>query len=67
MNTGQPRKAFAFFDGQNLYHSAKAAFGYTYPNSDTVALAQAVCSAQGWTCTNVRFYTGVPDASDSPF
>jgi hypothetical protein len=28
------KRAIAFFDGQNLFHHAKAAFGYTYPNFD---------------------------------
>ena len=53
--------AVAFFDGQNLFHHAKAAFGYNYPNFDPSLLAQAVCAAEGWKLTQVRFYTGVPD------
>lgn len=60
-------RAVAFFDGQNLFHSAKAAFGYPFPNFDPVALAKAVCAAQGWQVQGVRFYTGVPDAADNPF
>jgi uncharacterized LabA/DUF88 family protein len=59
-------RAIAFFDGQNLFHSAKAAFGHKYPNYDPVALAAAVCAAKGWKCEQVRFYTGVPDVSDKP-
>ena len=35
-------RAIVFFDGQNLYHGAKEAFGYTYPNFDPAALARAV-------------------------
>lgn len=62
-----PIRAVAFFDGQNLFHCAKAAFGYTFPNYDPTALAHAVCAAQGWHCTGVRFYTGVPDATDNAF
>lgn len=61
------KRAIAFFDGQNLFHCAKAAFGYTYPNYDPVALANAICSQQQWQNCGVRFYTGVPDASDNPF
>ena len=53
--------AVAFFDGQNLFHHAKAAFGYYYPNFDPRKLAQAVCDTEGWSLTQVRFYTGVPD------
>ncbi len=60
-------RAISFFDGQNLFHSAKAAFGHRYPNYDPVALAKAVCAAKGWECREVRFYTGVPDAADKPF
>lgn len=33
------KRAVAFFDGQNLFHSAKRAFGYTFPNYDPVLLA----------------------------
>lgn len=56
------KRAIAFFDGQNLFHSAKAAFGYAYPNFDPQKLAAAVASAQGWRLTGTRFYTGVPSA-----
>jgi uncharacterized LabA/DUF88 family protein len=61
------KRAVAFFDGQNLFHSAKAAFGYSFPNYDPHALAHAVCDSQGWKCTGVRFYSGVPDATDNAF
>lgn len=55
----------AFVDGQNLFHSAREAFGYTYPNYDVAALAAAVCRGKGWNPTQTRFYTGVPDAGDN--
>jgi uncharacterized LabA/DUF88 family protein len=57
----------AFFDGQNLYHAARAAFGHTYPSYDVKALAESVCQRQGWELAQVRFYTGVPDPSDNEF
>ena len=60
------KKAVAFFDGQNLFHAVKAAFGYSFPNFDPLRLAEAVCAAQGWTLTRARFYTGVPSAQDNP-
>lgn len=63
----EQKRAIAFFDGQNLFHCAKAAFGYTYPNYDPAALAQEVCAQQGWNCAGVRFYTGIPDAADNAF
>lgn len=63
----QTKRAVAFFDGQNLFHSAKAAFGYPFLNYDPVALTKAVCAGQGWQVEGMRFYTGVPDAADNPF
>lgn len=61
------KRAAFFFDGQNLFHSAKAAFGYKFPNYNVRALAAMVCEARGWNIGPVRFYTGVPDAEDKPF
>ena len=60
-----PRRAIAFVGGQNLFHSARAAFGYQVPNYDVVALTQAVCRSRGWKVAQVRFYTGVPDRGDN--
>jgi hypothetical protein len=37
-----PKRAIVFFDGQNLYHAARKAFGYTFPNFDPVALVTAI-------------------------
>jgi uncharacterized LabA/DUF88 family protein len=62
-----PIRAVTFFDGQNLFHSAKEASGYKWPNCDPAALSKAVCASHGWDCVGMRFYTGVPDASDKPF
>ena len=53
-----------FIDGQNLYHSIRESFGYTYPNYDVLALARRLCQDKGWELAQVRFYTGVPDLSD---
>jgi uncharacterized LabA/DUF88 family protein len=61
------KRAIAFIDGQNLFHAAKDAFGYTYPNYDAGALARSVCASQGWDCVGVQFYTGVPEATDHAF
>lgn len=60
------KRTIAFVDGQNLFHSAKIAFGYTYPNYDVKKLAAAVCVRQGWQLIQTRFYTGVPEATDDP-
>ena len=40
------KRAIIFFGGQNLFHGAKEAFGYTYPNYDPVDLAKAVCGQE---------------------
>ncbi len=61
------KRTIAFVDGQNLFHTAKEAFGCSYPNYDGRALAEAVCRSQGWSLIETRFYTGVPDAADDPF
>jgi uncharacterized LabA/DUF88 family protein len=60
------KRAVTFVDGQNLYRSVKEAFGYHYPNYDLQKLSEAVCQSRGWNLTQVRFYTGVPDATDDP-
>jgi len=38
-----------------------------YPNYDVLALADAVCRTRGWTLSQARFYTGIPDPIDNPF
>jgi hypothetical protein len=63
---GTPR-AHVFIDGQNLFRSAKAAFGYSYPNCDPVALASLVCERQSLRCAGVHFYTGIHRARENPF
>lgn len=62
----QVKRAVVFVDGQNLFHAAREAFGYTYPSYDVSALAKRVCIGQGWKLDQVRFYTGIPDAGDNP-
>ncbi len=61
------KRTIAFVDGQNLYHTARNDFGYTYPNYDVQKLAQAVCASHGWQMERVRFYTGVPSPADNAF
>ncbi|MGA3081057.1 MAG: NYN domain-containing protein [Terracidiphilus sp.] len=61
------KRAVTFVDGQNLFHSAKDAFGYIFPNFDIRLLAQTVCAAQGWDFLECRFYTGVPNPEDNAF
>jgi uncharacterized LabA/DUF88 family protein len=61
------KRTVVFVDGQNLFHAARESFGYTYPNYDVLALARSICGRMGWDLLQVRFYTGVPDASDDAF
>lgn len=63
------KRVIAFVDGQNLYHTVKAAFGYSFPNYDIRKLAEEVCAtkeADGWTLCDVHFYTGIPSVIDEP-
>ncbi len=61
------KRTIIFVDGQNLFHAAKAAFGYPYPNYDIKLLSEKICSTQGWPISEIRFYTGIPDLQDDPF
>jgi uncharacterized LabA/DUF88 family protein len=61
------KRTISFIDGQNLYHSVRESFGYTYPNYDVVCLSREICGQKGWELNQVRFYTGVPDQKDDPF
>jgi len=68
MPTEPPEKrAVVFIDGQNLFHGVREAFGYTYPNYDVAALAGRLCQRHGWTLTQIRFYTGIPERIDNAF
>ena len=61
-----PKRTIVFFDGQNLFHSAREAFGYTYPNFDPKLLAKRVCDRQSWSLIQTRFYTGIPNDQVAP-
>jgi uncharacterized LabA/DUF88 family protein len=61
------KRAIAYVDGQNLFHSIKDAFGYTFPNFDIQLLAQAISVTQGWDIVECRFYTGIPNPGDNAF
>lgn len=60
------KRTVVFIDGQNLFHAAKDAFGYLYPNFDVLGLASGLCVREEFSLVGVRFYTGVPDKADSP-
>lgn len=59
------KRCVSFIDGQNLFFSARDAFGYTHPNYNVKALAEEIATANQWQSVQVRFYTGIPDHSDS--
>ncbi|MBY0406950.1 MAG: NYN domain-containing protein [Rickettsiales bacterium] len=61
------KRAVAFFDGQNLYHHAKDAFGYTHPNFDPLKLFDAVCKERLLVNKGIRFYTGVHSITRDEF
>jgi hypothetical protein len=42
------KRAVVFVDGQNLFHAARDAFGYTHTNYDVRALAEHICAGLGW-------------------
>jgi uncharacterized LabA/DUF88 family protein len=52
-------RAICFFDGQNLYHAARTAFGIPYPSYDPKALSRWVCDKYKWQLVETRFYTGL--------
>ena len=59
-------RTVVLFDGQNLYHGARDAWGpgdpYHWPCYDVEALAGALVAAEpGRSLSQIRFYTGVPD------
>ena len=54
-------RVIAFFDGQNIYHSAKTAFPGASDDYDPKSLAGLIAQRQGWSLVQTRFYTGVPD------
>ncbi len=55
----------AFFDGQNLFHHAREAFGYEYPNFSPLMLASRICRDAELSLHQIRFYTGIPSTVDS--
>jgi uncharacterized LabA/DUF88 family protein len=60
------KRAVAFIDGQNLFHHARNAFGYHFPNFDIRKLVDSIVASEGWNLVGTYFYTGVPDAGDDP-
>lgn len=61
------KRTFVFIDGQNLFHHAKAAFGYQFPNYDPKKLSEYICTVKSWQISEIHFYTGIPSDLDKPF
>lgn len=61
------KRTVAFFDGQNLFHHAAAAFGSTYPDYRPLRLATKICAREGFNLHQIRFYTGIPSLFHDPF
>jgi uncharacterized LabA/DUF88 family protein len=62
------KRVVVFFDGQNLFHCAKRAFGHQAPNYDPQKLAQRIVGGMpGWVLEEIRFYTGIHDESVNSF
>jgi hypothetical protein len=61
------KRLVTFVDGQALFHAAKEAFGYIYPNYDVLKLSQEIAKAKSWILVNVYFYTGIPAITDHTF
>jgi uncharacterized LabA/DUF88 family protein len=66
MNEPPVKRTIAYIDGQNLFNSAKEAFGYSFPNYDIKSLVESVSSSKSWNIDSIRFYTGIPDESVDP-
>lgn len=70
------QRVIVFFDGQNLYHAAKDAWGpdpptgpspYAWPSYDVEKLAKILVErVPGRVLAQTRFYTGVPDPYQGP-
>jgi uncharacterized LabA/DUF88 family protein len=60
------KRTIAFVDGQNLFHAAKDAFGYTVPNFDLLKLCNTIAKQEGWNLHMIQFYTGTPDKGTNP-
>ena len=60
-------RTIVLIDGQNLFHLAKEAWGYSWPNYDVQKLAQALTALKsGRVLEEVRFYTGMPTEQSNP-
>lgn len=57
------KRIAALFDGMNMYHHARNAFGDRDGRYDPVKLAEAVARLAGYELVATRFYVGVPPSN----
>jgi len=62
----QTKNAIVFIDGQNLFHSIRNMFGYSFPNYDITKLANMVNDHYKYKLKQIRFYTGIPVLAQDP-
>lgn len=59
-------RVMTFFDGQNLFRSAKDLYGYRDASYDPLLLSEFVARSLGCDLVGVRFYTGVHRQVEHP-
>ena len=59
-------KAVALFDGQNIYHMLRHAFGNLRADFNPKKLAMTVCNHQKWNLVEARYYTGIHSTQENP-
>src|SRR6185437_12248308 len=59
-------RLMTFFDGQNLFGSAKELYGYKIASYDPQLLSEHVAAKLGCDLIQVRFYTGVHKEQENP-
>lgn len=61
------KRVYAFFDGQNLFHSARECFGYEKANYDPIQSALAITNLEkNRILVGLNFYTGIHTSKMRP-
>lgn len=62
------KRVYTFFDLQNLYLSAKTAWGVKYPDFDPIMLSKLVTGKHlDWRLTGIKLYTGIHSIEKNVF
>ena len=59
-------KIIALFDGQNLFHMVRLAFGGVSPDVNPHKLSHLICGNYGWHLAATRYYTGIHKSQVNP-